>query len=85
MKPIRLRICDKCGKFFERDENDSPVCPKCRDVPEKEQQDLSIFEPVVVDLDEDEDYNEDPDYDEDETFEPEDDTDLFADGEEVDE
>ena len=70
MEPISMVICEVCGKLFAPTDNNT-MCPECTNK-QPEEKDNSMFDPVLVDGDADEDYDEDPDYDmDDETDEDE--------------
>ena len=63
MAPIRMVICDKCGKLFQTSES-IDVCDECcKKKDEPEEIDSSVLDPIIIDGDEDVEFNEDPDYD----------------------
>ena len=77
-------ICEVCGKIFDSTDG-SNICPDCKKESNKVEDD-SMFDPILVDGNEDDDWEEDPDYemddngiDEEDPFELDLDEDLFDD------
>ena len=53
MAPIRMVICDKCGKLFQTSES-IDVCDECcKKKDEPEEIDSSVLDPIIIDGDED--------------------------------
>ncbi len=53
-------ICEKCGKIFDSADG-SKLCPDCRKQ-SKELEDDSMFDPILIDGNDDDEFDEDPDY-----------------------
>ena len=53
-------ICEKCGKIFDSVDG-LKLCQDCRKEP-TESEDDSMFDPILIDGNEDDEFDEDPDY-----------------------